>query len=257
MPDGLSSTLRLPGQPEREQPKRAPLFYVYEHWRPDLNLCFYVGKGTKKRSGKMTARNARHLAIQEELETKELKVEVRLIRSFTDELEAFDFECRRIGEYPISQLVNMTGGGEGMSNPSPETRAKLSAQRLGKKRGPHTAEAKRKMSEALTGRKLSPETRAKMSATRKGRICTEKTRALLSEARKNRKFGPETRAKMSAAKKGKKRPITSPEHRAALSRALMGHSVSEEVRAKLRAFNLGRKKTQIATQKEQLCLPMD
>lgn len=25
-------------------------FYVYGHWRPDLDLCFWVGKGTEARA---------------------------------------------------------------------------------------------------------------------------------------------------------------------------------------------------------------
>ena len=25
-----------------------PVFYVYEHWRPDLDVCFYVGKTIEK-----------------------------------------------------------------------------------------------------------------------------------------------------------------------------------------------------------------
>ena len=28
----------------------ADIFYVYEHWRPDKNVCFYVGKGKGKRA---------------------------------------------------------------------------------------------------------------------------------------------------------------------------------------------------------------
>lgn len=252
MPDGLSSTLRLPGPPEQELPEDRS-FYVYEHWRPDLGQCFYVGKGSKKRSGRMQGRSARHVAIQAELKAKGLGVEVRLIRSFKDEREAFDFETARICHYPISQLVNMTDGGEGMSNPSPETRAKLSARMVGKKRGPHKPETLRKISEALRGRKLSAETRAKMAASQKGRIITESARAKLRERRLGMKFGPEFSAKVSASKMGKKRSHTSPEARAALSRSLMGHPVSDATRAKLRAFNLGRRRSKAS---EASC-PMD
>ena len=25
------------------------IFYVYEHWRPDKSVCFYVGKGCEDR----------------------------------------------------------------------------------------------------------------------------------------------------------------------------------------------------------------
>lgn len=31
-------------------------FYVYEHWRPDTGVCFYVGKGKEKRAWDMKRR---------------------------------------------------------------------------------------------------------------------------------------------------------------------------------------------------------
>jgi hypothetical protein len=30
----------------------AKKFYVYEHWRPDKDVCFYVGKGHGRRAYK-------------------------------------------------------------------------------------------------------------------------------------------------------------------------------------------------------------
>jgi hypothetical protein len=35
---------------ERYVPKKPRIFYVYEHWRPDKNQPFYVGKGKGKRA---------------------------------------------------------------------------------------------------------------------------------------------------------------------------------------------------------------
>lgn len=59
-----------------------------------------------------------------------------------------------------AKLVNGTNGGDGMRNPTEETRLKMSlshigkpSHRKGKKYNPHTCETKRKMSLAHTGKK--------------------------------------------------------------------------------------------------------
>lgn len=117
---------------------------------------------------------------------------------------------------------NLTDGGEGASNPTPETRAKIAAAArgnkncLGRKASPET---RAKLSAAamgnkrFVGHKLSPEHRAKLLAARKGCTLSAEHRAKLSAAHKGKapwnkgkKASPEARAKMSAAKKGKKRP---------------------------------------------------
>lgn len=53
-------------------------------------------------------------------------------------------------------------------NPSAETRAKMSASRLGKKRTPHTEETKAKMSAASKGRTKTPAHRASLSKAKTG-----------------------------------------------------------------------------------------
>lgn len=145
-------------------------------------------------------------------------------------------------------------GGEGMSNPSPETRVKLSAHRRGKKRGPHKPETLAKISAALKGRILrTPESYERSAAKCRGRVVSAETRAKISLIHKGKTIPSEMRAQISAKKTGVKRPETSAEWRASLSRALTGHPVSEETRAKLRAFNLGRRKR---STEEVACLPL-
>lgn len=66
------------------------------------------------------------------------------------------------------------------------------------------------------GQPRSPETRAKISASKMGKRHSDETRAKMSAGKKGKSTGPkspETRAKMSAAKKGVPK---SPEHRAAM-----------------------------------------
>lgn len=97
----------------------------------------------------------------------------------------------------------------------------------------------------------SPETRAKMSETRKGRRLSDAHRAATSAGRMGIKFSDQTRAKMSAARTGIERSsetrakiadfqrgrTRSPETRARMSAAKMGHTVTPETRAKISASN--------------------
>jgi len=96
---------------------------------------------------------------------------------------------------------------------SAETRAKMSATRIGKKLHPHTEEAKEKMRVAALGRRASTETRAKMSAARRGKPHPHKgtfhgkrhsaeTKAKIHKALLGRTAKQSTKEKMSAARKG-------------------------------------------------------
>jgi group I intron endonuclease len=99
---------------------------------------------------------------------------------------------------------NLTAGGRGLCNPSPETRHKLSETMKGKKK---SKEHRRKLSEANKGKRASKETRLKMSKSQKGNKNslgykhTEEGLRKIREAQKGRKFSKETRRKISEASK--------------------------------------------------------
>ena len=102
-------------------------------------------------------------------------------------------EIRIIEEHKAAgaRLTNATGGGGGLKNATPETRAKISA--AGRNRSDET---RAKLSAAARNR--SDETRAKMSAAARNR--SDEHRAKLSAARRARApISNETRAKMSAS----------------------------------------------------------
>lgn len=161
------------------------MFYVYEHWRPDTNRPFYVGKGRGWRAHALRGRNKKHKNIV----AKAGRV-VKFVATGLNEKEAFDLERERITLWRSMglPLANFTDGGEGSSG---------SVQSA-------TSVAKR--SKALTGRKRSEVERANISAGLKGRIFTLKWRAKMSEAAKSRprKHTSEiTKAKIGAANKGR------------------------------------------------------
>jgi len=166
-------------------------FYVYEHWRPDLDLPFYVGKGKGPRAFKFD-RNKDHAKVQAKLAKRGMCVEVRLVRFDLTEQEAYDIEIERIAFWREAgiRLVNKTNGGGGFSGfirplgirLSPEARAKLSAARKGMK---FSAEHRANLSARKTGVPRPPfteETRARMRAASAAR-----------EAAKRDRFGPDVK----------------------------------------------------------------
>lgn len=174
---------------------------VYEHWRPDLNLCFYVGRGPAKRANslKPRERSRRHAYVVAKLERLGFCVEVRIFAGGLTVDEANALEVVRIAHYRAlgHPLVNQTDGGEGLVNPSPEVREKMAARQRGKQ---ISAEIREKMSAAKRGRKRTPEHQAKLNAAMIGRKMPPQTaehRAKLSAAKIGRPKSEETRRRMS------------------------------------------------------------
>lgn len=191
-------------------------FCVYEHWRPDKNVCFYVGKGTNKRAGSVIRReNKHHTRIVEKLKSLGLQVGVRIFSRDLTEADAFALEIARIGHWrnQANDLVNQTSGGEGASGAkqteaSNHKRSKALSgipkpHLIGKK---HSAEHKSKISAAMVGHKVSEETRLRISAAQKGKFRPELVGRKLSpeglERMKNRVFSEEHKRKISEAKRG-------------------------------------------------------
>lgn len=124
---------------------------------------------------------------------------------------------------PAVRVLNLTAGGEGMLDPSPDVRARMSAS--ARARGSNWSEAVReKMAALRRGRTLSAETRAKMSAKATGR----KHSAATVEKMRARVITNETRAKMSAAKIGRKQ---TPDQIEARTKSLRGRVQPPEERA--------------------------
>ncbi|KKL26267.1 hypothetical protein LCGC14_2396980 [marine sediment metagenome] len=133
---------------------------------------------------------------------------------------------------------NLTGGGEGMSSPSPETRIKLRT-------------AKRGVNSPWWGKKLSNSHKKKLSDAKKGKKLSEAHKKKLSESSKrlsgdkHPKYGKpvsaETSVKLSLALKGKpshRRGKKLPEeHCRRISEAMKGRIPSEETKRKISEAN--------------------
>lgn len=168
-------------------------FYVYEHWRPDTDVCFYVGKGQGRRAYWFD-RPGHHGNVLRKLARLGLAAEVRIVAGGLLEVEAFNLERERIAFWRSAgvRLANKTDGGEGVAGlkwsrksrekfsaikrgtiVSDDTRNKMSvAQRKRGPRKPLSLEARAQISAALKGRPLPSEVCAKMSASRRGRKMT-------------------------------------------------------------------------------------
>lgn len=200
--------------------QRSRAFCVYEHWRPDRDACFYVGKGRPRRAERRFDRthNKRHIEIMEELAKGGWRPVIKIVACELSEEAAFALEKERIGYWRAQgiDLANITGGGQGASGRpvSAETRAKISMTLKGKPRN------------------LSPEARAKISGANTGKKLTPEHRAIISPAQKGKPKSAQHIAKLRAARK--KRPPPTDEQRAHMSMAARRKApASAESRAKM------------------------
>ena len=215
---------------------------VYIHKRNDTNNVFYVGIGNSKyRATSKTGRSEYWKRI-----VNKHGREVEIIAKDLTWADACKLEVLLISQYgrldlKTGNLVNMTDGGEGMSNPSKETRAKLSKSKMGNTNTlgfKHSEETKRKVSESRLGVKLSKEHCEAISKGKIGTILSDEHRANLSKANKGRispmkdkKMSNESRLKMSNTRKG---VALSENHKESISKSNKGRVFSEEHKANLR-----------------------
>jgi hypothetical protein len=89
------------------------MFYVYEWYIEDTGEIFYVGKGCKKRRGSISTRNKLFKEVYNNNKCKN-----RIIKTFDNEKEAFEYEHDRIIELKEKGLCkcNLDYGGIGGCN---------------------------------------------------------------------------------------------------------------------------------------------
>ena len=165
---------------------------------------------------------------------------VEILERCADRSQAMQAEVHWIGQ--LGSLApggyNLTRGGDGVIDPSPELRLKMGAKNIGRK---HTEEWKRAASERNKGRRWTDEMRIKLANINLGRVRSLETRKLIGDAQRGKIRNPhseKTRAKIALAKNGV--PL-SPEHRAATSLGMMCKKPSVETREKLRVAQQARR----------------
>lgn len=159
-------------------------FYVYEHWRPDTDVCFYVGKGRNRRAYKFD-RGGYHGHVLKKLARLGFAAEVRIVAGGLSEAEAFALERERIAFWRGSgvKLTNRTDGGDGTAGYK------------------FTKAQRTKLQKSMTGKQASNVTREKMRKARAGRNWSEKTKTKMRESAK--RVQSEARKRYCATPAGK------------------------------------------------------
>ena len=221
------------------------LFYVYLHRKKSNNDVFYVGKGFGKRAWKKTSRSE----YWKRIENKHGRI-VEIVKDGLQENEAFELEKEVIAFYGRKNLCNLNDGGYGGTNPSKETRLKMSIAGKGKIVSEETREKKRI---AATGKKHSEKTKEKLRKINLGKKrtspVTDEERKKRSESQKGKIISPETCKRISEAKKGKAGKKLTDEAKNNLRLANTGRILSEESKKKIGDANRGRKHTPEALEK--------
>jgi hypothetical protein len=139
------------------------------HKRKSDGSIFYVGAGKGSRCRAKCGRSKFWLAT---VAKHGLDVEILKPCLSFDESRAFEIETIKLMREQGVRLCNMTDGGEGLNGLKhrQETKAKISANNIGKNTGKKwSEEARAKIIKARTGKVRSQETRDRISASQKGR----------------------------------------------------------------------------------------
>ena len=175
---------------------------VYRHRKLDDGQVFYVGIGNKKRPYVKNKRSSfwKNIVIKHGYEV-EILAENMSLEDAKDIERLLIFEYGRI-DLGTGTLCNLTDGGEGTCNVTPEVRKKISERRKGVRTLP-------------IGYKRSDEFKLKISLSKKGKPSTfkgkkhtEEAKAIIREKRAKQVFSLESSKKKSQSLSGGKNPFS-------------------------------------------------
>jgi hypothetical protein len=167
-------------------------YFTYAHLKKSDGNIFYIGKGKQGRAfSKANRNNYWHNTVAKH------GLEINILAAWKSEQEAFEHEKFLIWCFKDMGfgLVNMTDGGEGLSNPSEETRSKMSQNNAMKR-----PEIAAKISSARKGKPLSDEHCLKLSKVQSGRKLSDATKQKMRD-RFLTGISEETKQKMSDSSK--------------------------------------------------------
>lgn len=172
--------------------------YVYEHWRPDLDVPFWVGKGTNFRYRVYKRRaNTHYNGIVAKIRASGFEVEVRFVATNLTDDDAFLIEVERMQYWRdrgITFANKSEGGRGGMSGVkrSDEARKKQS-DTIRKNQPPKVTVARKpRPPSMMKGTKLSDSHRAALRASK-----TPEVLAKISAAAKRQWKNPDFRKLVS------------------------------------------------------------
>jgi hypothetical protein len=159
---------------------------VYQHRRLDDNTVFYIGIG--KDTSRAYSKKKRNKYWKNIVNKVGYAVDILIDGCSIDDAKIV--EIGMISDYgridlKLGTLVNMTDGGDGTINHSPEVIESISQKLKGRHR---STEAIEKQRLTKIGTKLSNETKLKISNSHKGKVFTEEHKRKLSEKAKRSKF---------------------------------------------------------------------
>lgn len=235
------------------------MYYVYRHIRLDKNEPFYIGIGTKpKRFGGLKTEYSRAYDLYKSGKRSKfwksvfekcggIQVDIIFESESFDEIDRKEKEFIALyGRQDIGSgtLVNLTDGGRGLYNASPDTIEKVRKASTGRKPTlgmKFSEETKHRMREAQLGKTLSDDHKKKISLAHIGKVGHSKGKKLSTEHRLKisnslkghapsfvgRTHSHETKARISQANKGKK--------------SALGRKATIETKEKLSAAKKGNK----------------
>ena len=168
--------------------------YIYRHIRLDKNEPFYIGFGTKRKNfSSYTSEYERaFVKLRRSNHWKNIinitnyQIDILYESNNIDEIKLKEIEFIKLyGRHPFGSLVNLTEGGDGINNPTSETRNRMSISAKNRIRKPVSEETKQKISIKLHG-----------NTNFKNRVFTDEYRKKLSDSKKQYKHSEETLLKL-------------------------------------------------------------
>lgn len=189
--------------------------------RDGSGVPFYVGKGQGSRlhAHEQRAKRGFHSAVCckiRKLTSLGISIQKTIVFSSRSERIAFAEEVRLIAFYGRENLKNQTDGGDGLTDPSAEIRAKISAKLRGKVA---SAATRLRQSLAKIGTHRTAMTKTKIAATMRGSKHPWAVAVCL--------------ANIASGKAGFKGRKWSKAHRRKFRLARLGHVVTQETRNKI------------------------